>query len=133
MSNWQHARLAAESAEEREDRLQHARERETGLSRGQSFKKRSVQMKMRRFHQYFASLSSSNCSTCSESFPGIQLHSSTTECMRCSRDKHTPKLYSSANNMDPGSLPSQLQVSTAASTIVIIEKLAHYQQLLTSN
>ena len=32
------------------------------------------------------------------------------ECQRCSRDKHIPKLYSSANNMDPGPIPSELQV-----------------------
>ena len=33
-------------------------------------------------------------------------------CVRCCRDKHIPKMYSSANNMDPGPLPPQLQVGT---------------------
>ena len=27
-------------------------------------------------------------------------------------DKRTPKLYSSGNNMDPGPIPTQLQVNT---------------------
>ena len=106
----QRERLAAETEEQREDRLQRISERETPAT-DQPFKQRSVQMKMRRFHDYFASLSSPSCSTCSESFPCIQLHSSTTESLRCHRDKHTPKLYSSTNNMNPGLQPPQLQVS----------------------
>ena len=72
--------VAAESTEEREDRRQHVNERETRANREQPFKQRSVQMKMRKFHDYFATLNSPKCSTCSESFPGIQLRSPTTEC-----------------------------------------------------
>ena len=34
----------------------------------------------------------------------------TTECVLCTRDKHIPNMYSSANNMDPGPIPLQLQV-----------------------
>ena len=104
-------RRAAESIEEREERWQRASERDTRTTREEPFKQRSVQLKMRRFHEHFASLSSPTCSTCSESFPGIQLCSSTTMCVRCYRDKRIPKLYSSTNNMDPGPLPPQLQVS----------------------
>ena len=101
----QRERLAAESTEEREARLQRMRineserlaaesveeregEREVRANREQPFKQYSVQMKMRRFHEYFATLNSPKCLTCSESFPGIQLHSPTTECIRCYRDKH---------------------------------------------
>ena len=73
-----------------------------------------------KWEDFMTSLSSPKCSTCLESFPGIQLRSPTTECM-CSRDKHAPKVFSSANNIDPGAL---LQVSTAASL------LAHYPKLL---
>ena len=97
----QSERLAAESLEEREERLHQASEREPYPNREQPFKQCSVQMKMRRFHEYFCSLNSPRCSMCSESFPGIQLRPPTTECMRCHRNKHTPKLYSSANGMDP--------------------------------
>jgi len=31
-------------------------------------------------------------------------------CTKCNRDSHTPKLYSAANNMDPGTLPTELMV-----------------------
>ena len=49
------------------------------------------------------------CITCMEAFPGLKVNSRS-ECVRCSRDKHTPKLYSMANNMNPGPVPSELQV-----------------------
>ena len=101
----QRERLGAESAEEREARLLHVsanqRERRTAesseltrSSREEPFKQCSVQLKMRKFHEHFTSLSSPKCSTCLERFLGVQLYPSTTECMRCYRDKHTPKLYS---------------------------------------
>ena len=64
---------------------------------------------MSKFHADMASIEVFRCMTCSEAFPGLRLHSR--ECQRCSRDKHIPKLYSSANNMDPGPVPPQLQVS----------------------
>jgi formylmethanofuran dehydrogenase subunit E len=114
MSTNQSERLAAES--KRQDRRQRASERETHANREQPFQQRSVQMKMRRFHDFFVTLNFSKCLTCSESFPDLQLRSPTMECMRCYRDKHTPKLYSSANGMNPGPLPSQLQVSTCIYT-----------------
>ena len=51
------------------------------------------------------------CTTCSEAFPGLQLHpGGSAECAHCSRDNRTPKLYSKGNNMDPGPIPLQLQV-----------------------
>ena len=119
----QSERLAAESVEEREDRRQRASGRETHANREEPLKQCSVQMKMRKFHENFATLNSSKCSTCSESFPCIKLCFPITECMRCYRDKHTPKLYSSANVMDPGPSPSQLQVSKFIyflATIIIV-------------
>ena len=33
-----------------------------------------------------------------------------TECRQCNQDQHIPKVYSPANNMNPGQVPSQLQV-----------------------
>ena len=36
---------------------------------------------------------------------------SSTECRRCNQDRHIPKLYSTANNMNPGIAPPQLQVN----------------------
>ena len=62
------------------------------------------------------------CITCHESFPGTGVRAASsngtssngdeTECLRCAHDKHTPKMYSSANNMNPGSVPPELVVSS---------------------
>ena len=90
------ARASSETFEEREVRLQRARGRESEGSRHQSsqlFNQHSLQMKMKRFHTHLVPLSSSKCSTCLESYPGLQLCSPSTEYTRCYRDKHTPKLY----------------------------------------
>ena len=40
-------------------------------------------------------------------------------CSRCSRDKQEPKLYSAANNMDPGSVPLALQGLTQVEEMLI--------------
>ena len=114
MSTYQHERLAADTAEEREVRLQCDRQRHRDQQLVQSqlplFEQHSIRAKMHKFHAHFATLDLSTCTTCLESFPGLQLHLGSAECLRCSRDKHIPKLYSSANNMDPGPIPSELQV-----------------------
>ena len=94
-------RLAAETAQEREARQQHDRDRHS---------ERSVQTKKLEFHGQIASLSSLQCTTSSEKFPGLRLGRDSTECMHCSQDKHIPKLYSPANNMDPGAIPPQQPV-----------------------
>ena len=108
MSTSQHERLE-------EVRVSQPVEREREPS-SQLVRQSPVQAMMRTFHTHFATLTSPRCSTCSESLPGLQLHPPSTECVCCFRDNRTPKLYSSANNMDPGPLPPQLQVSTRAST-----------------
>ena len=66
---------------------------------------------MYEFHMHIASLELSSCAKCSEGFPGLKVHSQSAECVRCSRDQHVPKLYSSRNNMDPGPVPPQLIAS----------------------
>ena len=110
MSTYQHERLAAETAEEREVRLQCDRQRHRDQQLVQSqlplFEQHSIQAKMHKFHAHFAKLDLSTCTTCLESFPWGLLSA----CLCCSRDKRIPKLYSSANNMDPGPIPSELQV-----------------------
>ena len=40
----------------------------------------------------------------------VSTSSTESERLRCTRDKHSPKLYSSANNMNPGVVPPQLMV-----------------------
>ena len=65
MSTTQCERLAAESAEEREARLFHVSANQlerravaesSSLTREEQFKQRSVQLKMGKFHEHFASL-----------------------------------------------------------------------------
>lgn len=67
--------------------------------------------KISEFHAYLENLVTSKCTTCYEAFPGLKLQRLTTECQRCWRDKHIPKLYSSDNNMNPGPVPQHLLVS----------------------
>ena len=107
-------RRSRESVEERLVRLQDDRHRHRQQRRLQQqlllFEQPSAQEKIRAFYRDLTNLEITYCTTCSEGFPGLTLQSDTTECLRCSRDRHEPKLFSSANNMDPGPLPIQLQV-----------------------
>ena len=116
MSTNQHERLAVETPEERELRLDQYstryREQQSVQPQLPLLQQCSIQAKMHKFHVNMATLDTPTCSTCSERFPGLHFHSTSNECMHCSRDKHIPKLYSSANNMNPGPIPPQLQVVT---------------------
>ena len=112
----QQERQNPESVEETEARLQTDKERHR-KQRGEQpqlslFEQHLVHQKMSAFHRHLATLDVSQCTTCSKGFPGLKLQSQHAECLRCCRDKHVPKLYSSTNNMDPGPVPAQLQVST---------------------
>ena len=103
-------RQSYESPQDRKTRLSRDRERHRiqQALRVQLplLNERSVQTKVSKFHEHMSSLSVSKCSVCME-----QLRCNATECVRCSRDKSSPKLYSPGNNMDPGSQPLELQVS----------------------
>ena len=69
---------------------------------------------MMEFHESISSITSSNCNTCLENFPNMSVSrqpNGISECRRCAIDKHIPKLYSSGNNMNPGPVPPQLQVT----------------------
>ena len=57
-----------------------------------------------------AQLKFHECNTCKERFTGLRLRSDLSQCIQCSNDHHQTKLYSSANNMDPGPVPQVLQV-----------------------
>ena len=124
-------RRSTETADETEARLQHDREshreqRALGaLSQSQLplIQQRSVQAKMKKFHTHLATLEVSRCSTCLEAFPGLHPQPGSTECARCGRDKHTPKLYSSGNNVDPGPIPAQLQVIIKLFTYICMYQL----------
>ena len=83
------------------------------------FEQASVRSRMRKFHSAMADLQVSSCITCHERFPGmsVRMSESGTECLRCGRDKHSPKSYSCENNMDPGSVPVELVVSVLVSVV----------------
>ena len=112
-------RMASETAQAREARLLQDRD----IHRQQRaicvqtplFQQPSVHSKMKNFHLHLAGLQVSKCFTCLEKFPGLKMRTTAgadfRECLRCSQDKRTPKLYSAANNMDPGPVPIQLQVN----------------------
>ena len=115
MRTSQSERLATETEEQREARRQCDRERHREQQQPSQLpllEQPSVQAKMRRFHSHFSTLDVPTCTTSSKGFPGLKLHSRSTECLPCSQDKHTPKLYSVDNNMNPGPVPPQLQVNT---------------------
>ena len=59
------------------------------------------------------SLEFHRCTTCLECFPDLTMAASSTECRCCTQDKHIPKLYSTANNMNPGVVPRQLPTGAA--------------------
>ena len=120
MSTNQHERVAVETPEEGEMRLEQYstryREQQSVQPQLPLLQQCSIQAKMHKFNVNMATLDTPTCSTCSERFPGLHFHSTSHECLRCSCDKHIPKLYSSANNMNPGPIPPQLQFSNAACT-----------------
>ena len=99
----QQQRIAAETPEEIETRLQQlstAQQQDcsaTGLLPNQQRGERP-RLKQLKTAKHFQSVRS------------VSTSSTESECLRCTRDKHNPKLYSSANNMNPGVVPPQLMV-----------------------
>ena len=105
MSIRQNERLAAETPEQRAARLQHNRDQHSHLP---LLDQPSIQSKMLKFHEHFATLRIPTCPTCHKRFPGLKVNSQSGECLSCFRDKCVPKLYSPENNMDSGPVPRQL-------------------------
>ena len=107
-------RIEGETPEARQTRLQQDRERHRQQREVNPdvplFEQPAVSSKMRNFHTKLVSLEFYKCSSCLEHFPDMAMSTNRTECARCGRDKHIPKLYSAANNMSPGPVPPQLQV-----------------------
>ena len=109
-----HLRLAAETDDEREARMQgvaaHMQQRRDLDERLPLHEQHHVQAAMHSFHAEMSSVQIPTCSTCMETFPGMKINSRTPECLRCTRDRREPKLYSSSNNMHPDAVPTELQV-----------------------
>ena len=149
MRDQEHERRAAESDEQREDRLQlmrdqeherraaedlslrngrlqrlrESRERQEDRSQVSLLDQPAVRAKVLKFHQSLIEIEEPLCLTCLESFPGLTVSSD--ECTRCRRDDSTPKLYSDANNMNPGEVPPHLQVITVVTFFKLIMIPSH--------
>ena len=106
-----HLRLAVKTDDEREARMECVtalmQQRCDIDERLPLHEQHHVQAAMHLFH---AEMSSVQIPTCMETFPGMKINSRTSECLRCTRDRREPKLYSSSNNMHPGAIPTELQV-----------------------
>ena len=110
-------RIAAETPQETAARRQRDREchmqQSLHLSSAQPLLHQpAVRSKVSKFHSGMAALQVATCVTCMERFPGmtVRMTSAGTECLCCTGDKHTPKTYSSDNNMHPGPIPQELMV-----------------------
>ncbi len=73
------------------------------------FEQPSTKKAIGSFHSKIAGCQFSNCDSCGESFPNLNVSSTSGQCTRCSRDKRQPKLYSRENGMEPGPVPVELQ------------------------
>ena len=111
----QQQRQASETAEETQARHLYDRQRHLQHSQEPLFRQQAVHTKMNKFHATMATLQVSTCVTCMETFPGLTVRATAagTECVRCNRDKHNPKVYSCENNMHPGPIPQELLVRYA--------------------
>ena len=152
MRTLQQQRLEVETPEQRDARLEHMKtlqqqrlevetpqERDTRLNLSQQTKSAQsdiskkmcapqidqgyVKGKMNRFHTEMLSIESLLCTTCLEKFPGTKMSVKSSECLRCCRDNKVPKLYSANNNMSPGFVPVELQVSLYIGKLHIILKV----------
>ena len=83
------------------------------------FDQPAVHSKMLNFHSKLASMEINQCTLCSEKFPSLALSANRAICARCGRDKHIPKVYSAANNMNPGPVPPQLQVCVCVQCVLV--------------
>ena len=113
MSAHQQDRLEVETQEQRSARLSRLEQNRTCSNDRAvpSLNENCVKEKVKMLHKEIASIESPICCTCLEKFPGTKMASKPSECLRCYRDKKVPKLFSADNNMSPGSVPAELQVS----------------------
>ena len=68
----------------------------------------TIVAKIAEFHNDLESLEPVRCSTCVERFPSISFNNM--DYCKCHNDSHVPEQFS-ANNMDPGSVSPELEVS----------------------
>ena len=129
MKTLQQQRLEVETPQERDTRLnlsQQTKSAQSDISKkmcAPQIDQGYVKGKMNRFHTEMLSIESLLCTTCLEKFPGTKMSVKSPECLRCCRDNKVPKLYSANNNMSPGFVPVELQVSLYIGKLHIILKV----------
>ena len=129
MKTLQQQRLEVETPQERDTRLnlsQQTKSAQSDISKkmcASQIDQGYVKGKMNRFHTEMLSIESLLCTTCLEKFPGTKMSVKSPECLRCCRDNKVPKLYSANNNMSPGFVPVELQVSLYIGKVHIILKV----------
>ena len=102
MRSRQQQRIASETPQENEtrrrrDREGHIQQALLPCSAQPLLHCPSVQSQMSKFHSRMDSLQVSSYATCMERFPGmaVRMTSAGTECIRCTKDQHSPKTFSS--------------------------------------
>ena len=84
---------------------------------------------MKEFHSKLSTIKViTSCVTCLEGFTGLIVRSASisiaeSECLRCARGKHIPKLYSSANDMNPGFSIHFVQKTISLQYFVTVDSL----------
>ena len=68
-----------------------------------------AQEEMAVFHRFEENLRHYHCVVCKEAWPLSASREALYTCSRCKRDKKPCRLYSAENDMDPGSVPAELQ------------------------
>jgi hypothetical protein len=110
----QKQRLANESKEDRAARLAHMR----NVPPNPQIDLPQVKAKLLKFHREIGEINVPTCTICDETFPGMAVNKKS-ECIRCTRDKRTPKLFSADNDMHPGAVPAELQVCFSCMQLLI--------------
>ena len=69
-----------------------------------------VVQRMQNFHRSLLALQNAFCDLCKERFPTINTNELGI-CNHCQTDSQQPKLFTLQNNMDPGSVSTELRIS----------------------
>ena len=68
-----------------------------------------AQEEMAAFHRFEENLRHYHCVICKEAWPLSASRQQIFTCSKCKRDRKPCRLYSAENDMDPGSVPAELQ------------------------
>ena len=78
-----------------------------------------AQEEMAAFHRFEENLRHYHCSICKEVWPLSGFPTQIFTCSRCKRDRKPCRLYSAENDVDPGSVPAELQCLSEVEELLI--------------